>query len=182
MMVFSLKKMPPVYISPTAVVIGNVVIGKNSSVWFNCVIRGDEELISIGKEINIQDLSVLHADSGKPISIDDEVTIGQRSIIHGFEIEDHCLIGMGAIIMNGVKIGSGGIAAAGSVLLEDTMIPPFSLVAGIPGKIVRTFGPEVFEKTKSTCNTYRMLSGEYKSKKIGINRIENFCSIVLYPV
>jgi carbonic anhydrase/acetyltransferase-like protein (isoleucine patch superfamily) len=153
------------YIAPTAAVIGNVIIGKNSSVWFNCVIRGDEDAILIGKETNIQDLSVLHADPGKPISIGDGVTIGHRCIIHGCEIADHSLIGMGAIIMNGVKIGCGSIAAAGSVLLENTMIPPFSLVAGVPGKIIRTLGMEVLEKNKAVCREYVMLSRGYKSSK-----------------
>ena len=124
-----------VFIAHNATVIGRVTIQENASVWFNTVIRGDTDKITIGRETNIQDLSMLHADPGKPIVIGDMVTIGHRCIIHGCTIGDHCLIGMGAIIMNGAKIGKGSIVSAGAVVMENTEIPPFSLVAGVPGKI-----------------------------------------------
>ena len=144
MPVYKLEDTKPVvdstaFIANNASVIGDVKIGKNSSVWFNTVIRGDADSITIGEETNIQDLSMCHADPGKPLIIGNHVTVGHRCIIHGCTIEDFCLIGMGSIIMNNAKIGRGSIIAAGSVVLENIKIPPHSLVAGLPGKVKKTF-------------------------------------------
>ncbi len=130
---------PTVFIAENASVIGDVKIGRSSSVWFNTVIRGDADSISIGEESNIQDLSMCHADLGKPLTIGNHVTVGHKCIVHGCTIEDFCLIGMGAIIMNDVRIGRGSIVAAGSVVLENSIIPPHSLVTGLPGKVKKTF-------------------------------------------
>lgn len=157
---------PSVFVAPTATILGNVTIGKNASVWFNTVIRGDSDAIAVGEATNVQDLSMLHVDPGKPISIGRGVTIGHRCIVHGCTIEDHCLIGMGAIIMNGAVIGHGSIVAAGSVVLEDTRIPPFSLVAGIPGKVKRTFDERVIERIKKPADVYVERGRFYKSSVI----------------
>ena len=145
---------PSAYMAPDTTVIGKVTIAKDSSVWFNCVLRGDADTIVVGRDTNIQDLCVLHTDPGKPVIIGNRVTIGHRSIIHGCEIEDYCLIGMGSIIMNGAKIRRGSIVAAGSVILEDTVIPPFSLVAGVPGKVKRTMEENVLEEIHQAAQIY----------------------------
>jgi carbonic anhydrase/acetyltransferase-like protein (isoleucine patch superfamily) len=130
---------PSVFVAPSAQIIGNVHIGRYSSVWFQTVIRGDLEAISIGEKTNIQDLCMCHADEGIPLTIGHGITIGHRSVIHGCTIENGCLIGMGAVVMNQAVIGEGSVIAAGAVVLEKTVIPPHSLVAGSPGKIKKTY-------------------------------------------
>jgi len=129
---------PSVYIAPTAQIIGDVSIDKDSSVWFGTIVRGDSDTITIGERTNIQDLTMCHADENVPLTIGNDVTVGHRCIIHGCTIEDDCLIGMGAIIMNHAVIGKGSVIAAGSVVLENTIIPPYSMVAGSPGKIKKS--------------------------------------------
>ncbi|MBF0378533.1 MAG: gamma carbonic anhydrase family protein [Desulfamplus sp.] len=155
-----------VYISSNATIIGNVTIGENSSIWFNCVLRGDCDAIIIGKNTNIQDMTMCHEDYGKPLTIGDGVTIGHQCVVHGCTIEDECLIGMGSIVMNGARIGRGSIIAAGSVILENTEIPPFSLVAGIPGKIKRQFDESVLELIKLPADNYSQRALDYASDKL----------------
>ncbi len=128
-----------VFIAPTADIIGNVHIEKNSSIWFHSVLRGDFDSISVGENSNIQDLCVCHADENIPLKIGSGVTIGHRCVIHGCTIEDGCLIGMGSIVMNHTVIGKGSVVAAGTVVLEGTIIPPYSLVTGSPGKVKKTY-------------------------------------------
>lgn len=130
---------PTVFIAPTAQIIGNVKIGKQSSMWFQTIIRGDLDKISVGERTNIQDLCMCHADENIPLKIGNGVTIGHRCVIHGCTIEDECLIGMGSIVMNQAVIGKGSIIAAGTVILEKTIIPPYSLVTGSPGKVKKTY-------------------------------------------
>lgn len=126
------------YIDPAAVLIGDVVIGEDSSVWPCAVIRGDVHRIRIGARTNIQDGSVLHVMRDEyPLLLGDDITIGHSVTLHGCTIESRCLIGMGAIILNGVTIGAGSIVAAGTLLVERTVIPPGSLVVGHPGKVKR---------------------------------------------
>jgi carbonic anhydrase/acetyltransferase-like protein (isoleucine patch superfamily) len=126
------------YIDPAAVVIGDVVIGEDSSVWPCAVIRGDVHFIRIGARTNVQDGSILHVMRDEyPLILGDGVTVGHSVTLHGCTIESRCLIGMGAVILNGVTVGSGSIVAAGTLLREKTEIPPGSLVAGHPGKVVR---------------------------------------------
>jgi carbonic anhydrase/acetyltransferase-like protein (isoleucine patch superfamily) len=125
------------YIAPGAVVLGNVTLGAESSVWFGAVIRGDTDEIKIGKQTNIQDGCVLHADEGVPCTIGDRVTLGHAAIVHGATVEDDCLIGMRAVVMNHAKIGKGSVVAVGSVVLEGMEVPPGSVVMGSPAKIKR---------------------------------------------
>jgi carbonic anhydrase/acetyltransferase-like protein (isoleucine patch superfamily) len=126
------------YIDPAAVIIGDVVIGEDASVWPCSVIRGDVNHIRIGARTNIQDGSVLHVMRDEyPLLLGDDVTVGHAVTLHGCKIESRCLIGMGSIILNGVTIGAGSIVAAGTLLLERTEIPPGSLVVGHPGKVKR---------------------------------------------
>ena len=126
------------YIDPSAVIIGDVVIGEDSSVWPLTVIRGDVHHIRIGARTNIQDGSVLHVMKDEhPLILGDDITVGHRVTLHGCTIESRCLIGMGAILLNGVKVGAGSVVAAGTLLTERTIIPPGSLVMGSPGKVKR---------------------------------------------
>ena len=142
------------FIHPTAVVLGNVVMGDRVSVWPTVVIRGDNDRITIGDDTNVQDGTVVHADPGIPTTIGKRVAIGHRAIVHGSVIEDDCLIGMGAILLNGVHVGTGSIVGAGAVCREGMDIPPNSLVLGIPGRIVRETTDAERERIRMTVNAY----------------------------
>jgi carbonic anhydrase/acetyltransferase-like protein (isoleucine patch superfamily) len=131
------------YVDPSAQVIGDVVLGEHSSVWMNAVIRGDVNSIRIGANSNVQDCAVLHGMRYVyPVIVGDWVTIGHNATVHGCILEDAVLVGIGATILNDCRIGEGSIIAAGAVLPEHTVIPPNSLVTGVPGKIRRTLGEE----------------------------------------
>ena len=129
---------PTAFIDASAQVIGNVDIGEESSVWMCAVIRGDVHWIKVGRRTSIQDGTIVHAMTGThPTSIGDNVTIGHAAVVHGCTIEDQCLIGMGAILLNGSHVGAGSIVAAGTLLVEGQKVPPRSLVMGSPGKVKR---------------------------------------------
>lgn len=128
-----------VWVAPGAFVIGAVSIGNNSNIWFNSIVRGDVEPITIGQATNIQDLTLIHTSTGKtPVIIGNYVTVGHRVILHGCEIADRVLIGMGAIVMDGAKIGENSIIGAGSLITEKTVIPAGSLAFGQPCKVQRS--------------------------------------------
>jgi len=129
---------PTAYIDDSAQVIGDVEIGEESSVWMCAVLRGDVHWIRVGRRSNIQDGSVVHAMTGThPTSIGDNVTIGHAAVVHGCTIEQQCLIGIGAILLNGAHIGANSIVAAGTLITEGMKVPPKSLVMGSPGKVKR---------------------------------------------
>jgi carbonic anhydrase/acetyltransferase-like protein (isoleucine patch superfamily) len=129
------------YIDVSAQVIGDVALGEHASIWMNAVVRGDVNQIRIGANSNVQDCAVLHGMRYVyPVIVGDWVTIGHNATVHGCVVEDACLIGMGSTILNDCRIGEGSIIAAGAVLPEHTVIPPRSLVAGVPGKVRRTLG------------------------------------------
>ena len=131
------------YIDVSAQVIGDIVLGERSSVWMNAVVRGDVNSIRIGANSNVQDCAVLHGMRYVyPVIVGDWVTIGHNATVHGCVIENECLIGIGAVILNNARIGEGSIIAAGAVIPENMVIPPNSLVAGVPGKVRRTLGEE----------------------------------------
>lgn len=132
---------PDAFIAPGATVIGRVKIGRGSSVWFNTVLRGDMDYISVGEETNIQDLTMVHVDTDTPTVIGHRVTIGHRAIIHGGILEDECLVGMGAIIQNRARVGSHSIVASGSVVREGFQVPPGTLVVGVPAVVKRSLTP-----------------------------------------
>lgn len=142
------------FIASNSILIGNIKIGARSSIWYQTVIRGDVEEIIIGEESNIQDLSMGHADVGFPLIVGNRVTVGHRCIIHGCMIEDDCMIGMGAILMNGVKIGRGSIVGAGAVVLEGTEVPPFSLIAGTPAKVRKTYEEKIIDNIRLSSQHY----------------------------
>src|SRR5487761_2093200 len=147
-MIRSYKGITPVvpvscYVDASAQVIGDVVLGEQASVWMNAVVRGDVNSIRIGARSNVQDCAVLHGMRYVyPVILGEMVTIGHNATVHGCVVEDACLIGMGAVILNNARIGEGSIIAAGAVIPEHTVIPPRSLVTGIPGKIRRQLGDE----------------------------------------
>jgi len=127
------------YVDVSAQIIGDVVLGDHASVWMNAVVRGDVHSIRLGAHSNVQDCSVLHGMRNLyPVIVGEYVTIGHNATVHGCVVEDACLIGMGATIMNNAPIGEGSIIAAGALIPENTVIPPRSLVAGVPGKVRRT--------------------------------------------
>jgi carbonic anhydrase/acetyltransferase-like protein (isoleucine patch superfamily) len=129
---------PSAYVDESAQVVGDVEIGAESSVWMQVVMRGDVHRIRLGRRSNVQDGTIVHGMRGThPTSIGEEVTIGHGAIVHGCTIGDRCLIGMGAILLNGVEVGSDSIVAAGTLLVEGTIVPPRSLVMGGPGKVRR---------------------------------------------
>jgi carbonic anhydrase/acetyltransferase-like protein (isoleucine patch superfamily) len=148
------------YIDPASVIIGDVVIGNDSSVWPLCVIRGDVNYIRIGARTNIQDGSILHVMKDEyPLILGDDITVGHSVSLHGCTIMNRCLIGMRATILNGVVIGEGSIIAAGTLLTERTMVPPRSLVMGSPGKVKRA----LTAIDQSTIDMYARRYVEYKS-------------------
>lgn len=148
------------YIDAASVIIGDVVIGEDSSLWPLCVVRGDVNYIRIGARTNIQDGSILHVMKDEyPLILGDDITIGHSVTLHGCTIESRCLIGMRATILNGVVVGEGSIIAAGTLLTERTVIPPRSLVVGSPGKIKRT----LTAIDQATIDRYAQRYVEYKN-------------------
>lgn len=125
------------FVHPEALVFGDVTLGARTSIWPTAVLRGDTDRIVVGDESNVQDGSIVHVDHGVPTTIGRRVAIGHRAIVHGASIDDDCLIAMGAILLNGVQVGSGSIIGAGAVCREGMRIPPNSLVLGVPGRVVR---------------------------------------------
>ena len=120
-----------------AVVTGDVTLGQDSGVWFGCVLRGDDAPLVVGRRTNIQDLTMLHADVGVPNVLGDDVTVGHGCVLHGARVADRCLIGMGAVVLSGAVIGEESLIAAGAVVRENFEVPPRSLVAGVPGRVLR---------------------------------------------
>ncbi len=160
---------PTAFIAPGAIVLGNVRLGRDASVWYHTVVRGDSAPIAIGDETNIQDLSMVHADEGFPCTIGARVGVGHRVILHGCTVEDECLIGMGAILLNGALVGRGSVVAAGAVLPENTKVPPGSLVMGVPGKVARPVDEKLAARIQSTWRHYvelarRHRDGEYPGR------------------
>ncbi len=145
---------PTAFVAPTAVVVGDVVLGPRASVWYGAVVRADAESIRIGADSNVQDGSTLHSDPGFPLVLGDRVTVGHRVVLHGARVDDDVLVGMGAVVMNGAHIGSGSIVAAGAVVTEGAEVPPGSLVAGVPAKVVRDLGDAAVERIRANAVSY----------------------------
>jgi carbonic anhydrase/acetyltransferase-like protein (isoleucine patch superfamily) len=145
---------PQAFIARGAIVLGNVTIGAESSVWFNAVLRGDSDAIRIGRQTNIQDACVLHCDAGVPCTIGDRVTLGHGAIVHGATVADDCLIGMRAVVLNRAVIGAGSLVAVGALVTEGVEIPPGSLVMGVPGKVVRQVTQRDIERIRHATQHY----------------------------
>ena len=146
---------PSAFIDDSAQVIGDVEIGEDSSVWMCVVIRGDVNRIRIGRRSNVQDGTIVHVmKDTHPTVIGDDVTIGHAAVVHGCTIEDRCLIGMGAILLNGVTVGTGSIVAAGTLLPEGMQVPARSLVMGAPGKVRRTLSDADLDEIQMYADRY----------------------------
>lgn len=130
------------FVAAGAVVVGNVRLSAESSVWYNAVLRAEAEPIVLGEGSNLQDAVVCHVDAGFPLTIGRGVSVGHGAVLHGCTVEDDCLIGMAATVLNGALVGAGSLVAAGAVVLEGTIVPPGSLVAGVPGKVRRELSEE----------------------------------------
>jgi carbonic anhydrase/acetyltransferase-like protein (isoleucine patch superfamily) len=151
-----------VFVAPGAYLIGEVNIGKESTVWFNAVLRGDEGSISIGERTSIQDNVTCHLYEGSPLQIGDEVTVGHNAILHGCKIGNRCIIGMGSTILDGADIGEECIIGANTLIPSGKKIPPRSLVVGSPGKVVRELSERDLELIQLSIDTYVQKGKEYK--------------------
>lgn len=149
------------FIHELALVCGNVTLKERASIWPFAVVRGDTEHIEIGEDSNIQDGTIVHADKGFPTVIGDRVGVGHRAIIHGAIVEPDSLVGMGAILLNGVRVGTGSIIAAGAICKEGMQIPPNSMVMGVPGRIVRETTVLERERIRATVDSYVKLQSEH---------------------
>jgi carbonic anhydrase/acetyltransferase-like protein (isoleucine patch superfamily) len=158
---------PTAFVAPGAVVLGDVTLAKESSVWFTTVLRGDMAPISIGEQSNIQDGTIVHVDEGQPCIVGPRVGVGHRVILHGCRVEEECLIGMGSILLNGVVVGKGSVIAAGAVLKEGMVVPPGSLVMGVPGKVVRQVDAELAKRIEGTWKHYVDQAKRYRAASVG---------------
>lgn len=149
---------PSAFVAPTAAVLGNAEIDARASIFHGASVRADSAAIRIGRETNVQDNAVLHADPDAPCTVGDRVTIGHGAVVHGCIIEDDCLIGMNATVLNHAVVGTGSLVAAGSVVLQGMHIPPRSLVAGVPAKVRRTISDEEVESIRQSAATYIRLA------------------------
>jgi gamma-carbonic anhydrase len=157
---------PGAFVLPETILIGDVEIGKDSSVWFRSVLRGDIHYIRIGKKSNLQDGVLVHTGYGKhPALVGDYVTIGHAAVIHGTEIRNHCLIGMGALLLNGSLIEEGAIVAAGAVVRENFTVPSRTLAAGVPAKIIREVSDEEYKNIVESAGHYHELAQTYKGDR-----------------
>ncbi len=159
------------WVAPSADVIGDVTIGKDCSIWFGCVVRGDVHFISIGDRTNIQDLSMLHVthykkedkSDGNPTIIGNDVTIGHRVMLHGCTIEDACLIGMSATILDGAIIGRESIVGAGALVTKNKIFPPRSLIMGSPAKLVKELSEEEVAELYASASRYVKFKEDYRA-------------------
>jgi carbonic anhydrase/acetyltransferase-like protein (isoleucine patch superfamily) len=142
------------WVADSAQVMGQVELGDEASVWFGVVIRGDTETIRIGQRTNIQDMSVLHADVGMPLTIGDDVTVGHNVVLHGCTVGDGSLIGIGAVVLNGAKIGKGCLVGAGALVTEGKEFADGSMILGSPAKIVRQLTPEQLQGLRLSAQHY----------------------------
>ncbi|QDL38214.1 gamma carbonic anhydrase family protein [Rhodoferax sediminis] len=157
------------WVADSAQVMGNVELAQDTSVWFGVVIRGDTETIRIGRGSNIQDLSVLHADIGMPLTVGENVTVGHKVMLHGCTIGDESLIGIGAVVLNGAKIGKHCLVGAGALVTEGKEFPDGSMIIGSPAKAVRQLTPEQIAGLKMSAQHYVDNARRFRAglKKIG---------------
>ena len=151
------------WVAPDAHVIGNVILGKDVGVWFGSVLRGDNDVIKIGEETNIQENTIIHVDPDCPVTIGNNCTIGHNAIIHGCKLHDNVLIGMGSILMDNCVIHSNSIIAAGAVLTQNTIVPPGSIFAGIPAKKINEIDQNLQkDEVERIAESYLLYSSWYK--------------------
>ncbi len=168
-MIYELSNVKPriadsAWVAPNATVIGNVVLEADSSVWFNVVIRGDNDTMTIGERSNIQDGTVIHTDAGIPLTIGVGVTVGHQAMVHGCTIGDNTLIGIQAVVLNRAKIGKNCLIGAGSLIPEGKVIPDNSLVMGTPGKVVRELSEAEVQMLKMSADHYVQNAQRYRDQ------------------
>lgn len=152
------------YVEESANIIGDVVIGEKSSIWFNSVIRGDVNYIRIGSKTNIQDSCVLHVTKDThPLIIGNEVTVGHNVTLHGCTVKDRCLIGMGAIILDGAEVGEDSMVAAGCLVKQGMIVPPKTLVVGVPARIARPLTEKEIKRIKQSAQNYIDYAKSYQT-------------------
>jgi carbonic anhydrase/acetyltransferase-like protein (isoleucine patch superfamily) len=142
------------WVAPGAVVVGQVTVGARSSIWYGCVLRGDDEEIRIGDDVNVQDLSCLHADPGEPCVLEDRVSVGHKAMVHGAYVESGALVGIGAVVLGAARIGAGALVAAGAVVRAGAVVPPRMLVAGVPARVVRALTDAEAARLERTWSSY----------------------------
>ncbi len=153
-----------VFLAETCAVIGRVKLSPKVNVWYGAVIRGDENTIEIGENTNIQDNVTVHAAEGFPVCLGKDITVGHNAIVHGCTVGDGTMIGMGSCILNGAVIGKGCLIGAGALVKEGMEIPDYSLVVGVPAKVIRTLDEKTVEKIKKNAEMYTSLAAEYQEE------------------
>ncbi len=157
---------PTSYVAPGAIVVGEVKLGAHASVWFNSVVRGDSDRVEIGEASNVQDNSTVHQDEGQPARIGARVTIGHGAIVHGCEIADDVLVGMGAVILSGARIGTGSLIGAAALVREGQVIPPGSLVLVMPARVVGEVGEAHRAAIRRGAEHYAELARTYRARGV----------------
>ena len=152
------------FVAPNATILGDVHLGRDSSVWYGAVLRGDIEAIRIGEATNIQDLSLIHLANDRPVRVGSYCTIGHSAIIHACEIGDECLIGMGATVMDGAHIGDRCIVGAGSLVTKGFRAPPGSMILGAPARVVRSLTPEQSASLRGMAEKYLVVARAHAAK------------------
>lgn len=145
---------PSVFVAPTAIIVGDVTLSADCSVWFHASLRGDAEAILVGARTNIQEGAIFHADPGFPAIVGAGVTVGHGAIVHGARISNNCVIGMRATILNGASVGENSLVGAGALITEGKTFPPGVLIVGMPAKVIRELTPEEIEKGRRAADVY----------------------------
>ena len=154
------------FVAPNATVVGNVVVEAHASVWFNAVVRAELDTVTIGERANVQDGAVIHVDEGFPVKLGKNVTVGHRAVVHGATVDDNCIVGIGAILLNGCRIGANSIVGAGALVPEGKEFPPNSLLIGVPARVARTITPEQAERIAEGADHYVSFGAAY-ARKLG---------------
>ena len=157
------------WVAPSAELIGDVHLGAKASVWFTAVIRADNTPILVGTRTNIQEGAMLHSDPDAPLVIGAGVTVGHHAVLHGCTVEDDCLIGMGAILLNHAKIGAGSIVGAGALVTEGKEFPPNSLIVGCPARAIRTLAPETLAMLRASADHYVAKQRQFAGKLVRLD-------------
>ncbi len=158
---------PSAWLAPGAVVVGAVDVGADASIWYHAVLRGDSDTVRVGARSNIQDGVVVHTQQGDPAIIGDDVSIGHNAVVHGATIGDGCLIGMNATVLSGATVGAGALVAAGALVPQGAVIPPHSLVAGVPGRVVRELRADERESVRKNAALYLAHTNDHRSATRG---------------